>query len=257
MRERFANVATPAGTMKTFMVQPERPGPFPAVILYMDFWGVREELFDIARWLATDGYCCAVPDLYYRQGAIPNEIYDRQGKMVSLSRLDQATRARVLEPLQKLTDAEAMEDTAALLRFLTAQPSVRAGAKGCFGYCLGGRMAIRAAGSFADEIKAGASMHGSRLVYDGETSPHLLAKHFQGEFYCGFAAHDPYTPADTPAQIEAAMRSSPARYGFNIHAGAEHGYALPNRDIYDKQATLRDWEMILAMFHRQLPPDTA
>jgi len=257
MRERFANIVAPAGAMKTFIVQPERPGPFPAVILYMDFWGVREELYDIARWLATDGYCCAVPNLYYRQGAILNEIYDRDGKMVSLGRLDPAARARVLEPLQKLIDTEAMDDTAALLRFFAADPAVAAGAKGCFGYCLGGRMAMRAAGRFADEIKAGASMHGSRLVSDGEVSPHLLAKNFRGEFYCGFAAHDPYTPPDTPAQIAAAMRLSPARYSFNIHAGTEHGYALPNRDIYDKQATLRDWEAILPMFHRQLPPDAS
>ena len=37
-----------------------------------------------------------------------------------------------------------------------------------------------------------------------------------------------------------------------VHKGAEHGYALPNRDIYDNKATLRDWEIIHAMFRRQL-----
>ena len=36
--------------------------------------------------------------------------------------------------------------------------------------------------------------------------------------------------------------------------GAEHGYALPDRDIFDKKAAERDWELIFAMFHRQIPP---
>ncbi|OFZ98879.1 MAG: hypothetical protein A3H35_08300 [Betaproteobacteria bacterium RIFCSPLOWO2_02_FULL_62_17] len=49
------------------------------------------------------------------------------------------------------------------------------------------------------------------------------------------------------------LKSSPVRYQFCVHAGAIHGYALPDRDIYDKQAAERDWEHIFAMFHRQIP----
>jgi carboxymethylenebutenolidase len=36
-----------------------------------------------------------------------------------------------------------------------------------------------------------------------------------------------------------------------------HGYALPNRDIFDARAAARDWELIFAMFHRQIPPYAA
>jgi carboxymethylenebutenolidase len=254
MKEQFADIGTRAGMMRTFVVHPESNGPFPAVILYMDFWGVREELFDIARWLAAAGYCCVVPDLYYRQGIVLNEIRDRQRKMVSLNRLDEMARTKVLAPLKKLSDAEAMEDTDAVLQYLAANTSVRAEGTGCFGFCLGGRLALRAAASFPDRIKAGASLHGSRLVSDGEDSPHLLAKKIQGEFYCGFAEHDPYTPPTTAAQISTAMTSSAAKFSYEIHAGTEHGYALPNRDIYNKAAAMRDCELILAMFHRQISP---
>jgi carboxymethylenebutenolidase len=254
MKEYFADIATADGTMRTFVVHPERDGPFPAVILYMDFWGVREELYDIARWVATVGFCCAVPDLYYRQGIVQNEIYDQQGRMTSLNRLDEATQAKVLAPLRQLSDAQAMEDTGAILRFFAGDGAVRAGAKGCFGFCLGGRLAMRAAAGFPDQINAAASMHGSALVIDGQDSPHLLADKIKGEFYCGFAEHDPYTPSTTPARIAAQIKPGAALYEYNIHAGTEHGYALPNRDIYCKRASLRDWEMILAMFHRQIPP---
>jgi carboxymethylenebutenolidase len=255
MKERVADVVTGSGTMRVFVVHPEQDGPFPAVVLYMDFWGVRPELHDIACWVATVGYCCVVPDLYYRQGAILNEILDQQGKMVSLNRLDDAARANALAPLRTFSDAEAMDDTAAILQFLANEGSVRAGPKGCIGFCLGGRLAVRAAGRFPDHFKAAASLHGSALVSGGEDSPHLMANKIQGELYCGFASHDPYTSPSTIEELAATMRSSAAKYRYEIHADAEHGYALPNRDIYNKSAALRDWELILAMFHRQIPPN--
>jgi carboxymethylenebutenolidase len=47
----------------------------------------------------------------------------------------------------------------------------------------------------------------------------------------------------------------PVAYRHEFHPGAEHGYALPNRDIHDKRAANRDWELIFAMFRRQLPLD--
>jgi hypothetical protein len=31
-----------------------------------------------------------------------------------------------------------------------------------------------------------------------------------------------------------------------------HGYALPDRDLHDKRAANRDWELIFAMFRSQL-----
>jgi len=57
MKERFVDVATPDGPMDTFAVHPEEGGPFPCVVVFMDIWGLREELFDIARRVATVGYC--------------------------------------------------------------------------------------------------------------------------------------------------------------------------------------------------------
>jgi carboxymethylenebutenolidase len=44
------------------------------------------------------------------------------------------------------------------------------------------------------------------------------------------------------------------RYHYEVHRGADHGYALPDRDVYDKHCANRDWELIFALFHRQLRP---
>jgi carboxymethylenebutenolidase len=254
MKEHFAEISTSAGRMKTFIAHPEQDGPFPAVILYMDFWGVREELFDIARRVAVVGYYCMVPDLYYRQGTVHNEILDEQGKMISLNRVDPAARAKVLAPLARFKDSEAMEDTQAILGYLENDASARPGAKGCIGYCIGGRLAMRAAGTFPEHFKASASLHGTDLVTGEEDSVHKLACQIQGELYCGFAENDRHASPPTVTEIVSAMKRSAAKYHYEIHPGTEHGYALPNRNIHHNQATLRDWELILAMFHRKIPP---
>jgi carboxymethylenebutenolidase len=254
MKERFVDIPTADGRMKTFVTHPEQDGPFPAVVLYMDFWGVRAELFDIARRIGTTGYYCLVPDLYYRQGEIHNERRNAEGRMISLDRLDEATRKKFLAPLEKLSNAMVMEDTAALLQFLASGEPVRPGAKGSIGYCLGGRLVLCAAGHFPEHFRASASLHGSALVSERDDSPHRLVDKFRGELYCGFAEHDPYTAPATVSTLEDSMRSRAVAYRYEIHRGAAHGYALPERDIHDKRAANRDWEMIFAMFHRRIPP---
>ena len=64
-------ITTTDGRMETFVTHPERRVPFPAVVVYMDVWGIREELYDIARRIATAGYYAVVPDLYYRLATFP------------------------------------------------------------------------------------------------------------------------------------------------------------------------------------------
>ena len=80
MKERFVEIPTAAGRMETFVSHPEQDGPFPLVVLYMDVWGVREELYDLARRVATVGYYCMVPDWYYRQGRVRSTTVDDQGQ---------------------------------------------------------------------------------------------------------------------------------------------------------------------------------
>jgi len=110
------------------------------------------------------------------------------------------------------------------------------------------------AGHFPEQIAASASLHGTSLISDAPDSPHHLAKYFRGELYCGFAEMDPYAPLSMVKELEALLRPCPVDYRYAIHEGAQHGYALPNRDIFDPHGAARDWEQIFAMFHRRIPP---
>jgi carboxymethylenebutenolidase len=245
MRERTVAIPTQAGQMETFITHPEEGGPFPAVVIYMDFWGVREELFDIARRVGTAGYCC--------MGRVRNEWRNEKNEMISAHRLDPEQRRQALAPLQQLSNAMVVEDTGALLRLIDQGEPVRPGGVGSIGYCMGGRHVLCVAGAYPERFIAGASLHGTALISEREDSPHHLARRFRGELYCGFAEHDPYASPAMIKQLSELLAASDLRYRYEIHPGAEHGYALPNRDIHDKAAANRDWEIIFAMFRRQLP----
>ncbi|OGA04785.1 MAG: hypothetical protein A3H35_09620 [Betaproteobacteria bacterium RIFCSPLOWO2_02_FULL_62_17] len=38
-----------------------------------------------------------------------------------------------------------------------------------------------------------------------------------------------------------------------VHKQAQHAYAIPDRDVFDKHAANRDWEHVFAMLRRQVP----
>jgi carboxymethylenebutenolidase len=254
MHDRTVAVPTKSGPMETFITHPEEGGPFPAVVIFMDFWGLREELFDVARRVGTVGYYCAVPDFYHRQGRVRHEWRNQNNRMISMHNLDPERQRQALAPLEKLTNAMVIEDTGALLEFMDSGEPVQPDGIGSIGYCMGGRHVMCAAGAYPDRFVAGASLHGTMLVSDRDDSPHRLAHRFRGELYCGFAERDPHTPPAMIHELGELLQECAVSYRHEIHPGAEHGYALPNRDIYDKRAAERDWELIFAMFRRQLPP---
>ncbi|HEY6611434.1 MAG TPA: dienelactone hydrolase family protein, partial [Pseudomonas sp.] len=147
MHERFVELATTDGRMDAFVTHPEEGGPFPAVVILMDIWGLREELFDVARRVATVGYHCVLPNFWYRRGKVRFEYRDDQGRMKSLLALPQEVQDEIHANMRQVTDRMAMADLGAVLKFLDGEP-VRQGPMGAIGYCLGGRLSLLAAAEF-------------------------------------------------------------------------------------------------------------
>lgn len=254
MQERIVQVPTADGSMETFITHPEQGGPFAAVALYMDVWGIREELYDIARRIATVGYCAAVPDLYYRQGRVRHAFHDANGRMISLHALPEADRAKVTAPLAQLSDTMVVQDTGSLIRYLDAEAPVRPGPMGSIGYCMGGRHVVSVAEAYPDRFRASAGLHPTSLISDRPDSPHLGLDKLRGELYCGFAETDPYAPRSMIQELGGMLTGCSVGYHHEIHQGTVHGYALPDRDIHHKAGANRDWELIFAMYRRQLGP---
>jgi carboxymethylenebutenolidase len=252
MIERQFDIPTADGAMDVFVVHPEEGGPFPAVVVLMDIWGLREELFDVARKIAVAGYHCTVPNFWYRRGKVRYEFRDEKGRMRSLNVIPQAVQDEMLANMNLVNDTMAMNDIESVLKFLDGEPA-RRGPKGTIGYCLGGRLSLAAAAAFPDQFRASASMHGTAMASDAPDSPHRSIGRMRGEVYCGFGERDRFTPPPVVETLGRLMKENSAvRYRGIVHAGADHGYALPDRDVFDKAAANRDWENIFAMFRRQL-----
>jgi carboxymethylenebutenolidase len=245
-------IPTPDGTMDGYAAHPDGGGRFALVVLFMDIWGLREELYAIARRVAAHGYYCVVPNLFYREGKVRYERRNAAGKMVSFDTLPAALQEKIRSHAAALNRQTARTDVAAILDFCRGQP-VDDGAAGSVGFCMGGRLAFHAAQEFPQRFRATASLHGTWLVTDAAESPHRLAHRMRGEIYCGYGERDRFAAPEILAALELALGGrSDLAYRFNLHAGADHGYALPDRDIYDRAATEADWREIFAMFGRQL-----
>ena len=113
MIEQTVDIPTRDGKTTTFIVHPDRGGPFPVILFYMDAPAIREELRDMARRLATSGYYVMLPNLYYRSGVL--EIGPLPADPNS------PERKRMYQLMGSLNIPMIMEDTRALLTYAEGQ----------------------------------------------------------------------------------------------------------------------------------------
>ena len=245
MIEEILDIATEDGRMETFLCRPERGGPHPAVIFQMDAPGIREELYDMARRLATVGYFVLLPNLYYRAGRDT-----KYGPDVLQHGSAEHTRMRAVRT--KMTIPPVMDDVAALLRFVDGRGDVKRGPVGCHGYCMSGPYALAAAARFPDRVAAAASFYGTWLVSDAAESPHLTLAKAKGELYISCAEHDELAPPDMVKELKALFDKSGNGGELEIQMGVHHGFAFPERWCYDKPAAERHWERLIALYRRRI-----
>jgi carboxymethylenebutenolidase len=239
--EQQIDIPTKDGRITTFIAHPERDGPFPVILFYMDAPGIREELRDMARRLGTSGYYVMLPNLYYRSGEM--ELGDLA---------DGDVRKHMFELMESLSIAKVMEDTEGLLSFARTQAAADTARIGAVGYCMSGQYAISAAARFPDQVKAAASIYGVRLITDAPDSPHLAAAQVKGELYVGCAETDHWAPPEMVEAVTKALADLPVEAEVEIYPGVEHGFAFPQRAVYDKAAAERHWERLLALYRRRL-----
>ncbi len=235
-------IPTKDGHTATFISHPERGGPFPVILFYMDAPAIREELRDMARRLATSGYYVMLPNLYYRSGVL--EIGPLPADPNS------PERKRMYQLMGSLNIPMIMEDTKALLAYAEGQKAANTKLIGTVGYCMSGRYAINAATHFPDSVKAAASIYGTHLATEEDNSPHLAAAKTKAELYFACAESDIYAPPEVIAKIAESMKGKNAE--VETYPGTHHGFAFPKRPVYHRDAAERHWERLLALYRRNL-----
>lgn len=245
MIEETIDIVTKDGAMESFIARPERGDPHPAIFFLMDAPGIREELRDMARRLATVGYAVLLPNLYYRAGR--DTLY---GPDVLEEGSAEHTRMRAVRT--KMTIPPVMHDLAAMLAYVDGQGWARDGAVGCHGYCMSGPYALAAAARFPERVAAAASFYGTWLVSDAVESPHLSFGNVKGELYIACAEHDHLAPLPMVETLRRHFTEAGSPGEIELYPGVHHGFAFPERKIYDKPAAERHWERLIALYRRRL-----
>ena len=244
MIEQTLDIATKDGAMETFSVRPDRAA-HPPVLFLMDAPGVREELCDMARRLASVGYAVLLPNLYYRAGRDT-----KYGPQVLVHGSPEHQRMRAVRT--KMTIPPVKDDIAAMIGYLDAAEGVRAGPIGVHGYCMSGPYALAAAARYPARIAAAASYYGTWLVSDAVESPHLTLGKGKAELYIACSEIDELAPLAMVEELGALFTKAGSPGELEIYPGVHHGFAFPQRKVYDKPAAERHWERLIALYRRRL-----
>jgi carboxymethylenebutenolidase len=239
------DIPTRYGSMEAFATYPDGDGPFPAVILYMDAPGIREELRNMCRRIAKQGYFVLLPDLYYRLGKLRFDIPRRTDAMSVVIR----------GAMDSLTNAQIVEDSAGLIAFIDSHEKTKPGLIGSIGYCMSGCFVTSLAAQFPNRIGAAASLYGIGIVTDKPDSPHLLIDQVNGELYFAFAEHDPSVPDQVIAELRERISHAGSRHEVEIFAGTHHGFCFTGRKDYDVFAAEQSLSKIFTMLERTLKSD--
>ncbi|TAK99576.1 MAG: dienelactone hydrolase family protein [Rhodospirillaceae bacterium] len=240
MSHEQISIRTRDGTCPAQVFKPKGPGPWPAVIFYMDGLGLRPTHSAMGQRLADDGYVVLLPDLYYRAGPYaplePKKVFASGNTMGAIRHLFESTDNR-----------RAAEDSEAFLAYLDTRDDVAHNKVGTTGYCMGGAISLTVAGTYPDRIAAAASFHGGNLATDSEMSPHRLAAKMKGRIYVAGADQDSFYPLEMAERLEKALSAAGVDHRCEIYSGARHGWTMADFPVYNAPAAERHWRELLAL----------
>ena len=146
-----------------------------------------------------------------------------------------------------------MRDTLGFVGHIAAQPDVRPGPIGTVGYCMGGRMALTAAGHYPDRFAAVAAYHPGNLADPAAAdSPHLLAPKITAHVYVAAAMDDPSFPDEQKQRLADALTQAGVDHTIETYP-ARHGWVFADTPAHDAACTERHWTTLLDLFAWTLP----
>lgn len=246
MRKEHVGVPAGDGVADAYLVVPDG-GPHPGVVLFMDAFGVRPRIEEMAERIAAAGYAVLAPNLLYRGGRSP--LVEDMAALADASRRE-AIFGRLMPMMGQLDTDAIVRDAGKYLDFFHAQEGVAEGPVVITGYCLGGLNALKVIEALPERVKAVASFHGGRLATDDPDSPHLRVGSITGEVYFGHADQDHAMDADQIKMLERALDEAGVTYRSEVYEGAAHGYTMTDTAAYQEEAEKRHWENLFALLER-------
>lgn len=233
MEEKLIEIKTADGICQAYVCYPKNGiTKFHPVIMYMDAFGIRPAMQEIASKLASKGYFVLLPNIFYRISKIP------------------VATTNIPELLASLTPELMLKDAEAYLNFITHHEKCFAEKVALVGYCFGGGYAVRTAARFPDKISVVASFHGGNLATDKPDSPHLLLSQVQAELYFAHADQDKSMSPEQIERLESALEENHKEFVSEIYPNALHGFTMRDRPAFNQEASDRHWNNLFSLFEK-------
>ncbi len=236
------------GSAEAYVARPDGDGDHPGVLFLMDAIGLRPQIAQMCQRIADWGYVVLAPNVFHRDGRV-----DDLRPKVDLTEPGEreAFFAEAMPRVRGLTADLAEQDLPVWLHALRALPGVAAEPVGVTGYCMGARLALRAA-NLDDGVAAVGGFHGGGLVTDDADSPHRGLGAARAEYVFGHADQDRSMPPEAIEELGRALAEAGRTARNEVYAGAAHGYSMADTSMYDEAATERHFTELRSLFERTL-----
>lgn len=211
--------------VKGHLAVPAGKGPFPAMVLIHEWWGLNDQIRAEAERFARAGYVALAVDLY--EGTVastPNEARAAMGKV----KPDTA--------LANLNGAVA---------YLQKHGAVKPDRIGSVGWCFGGGQSLQLA--LHNAALAAAVIYYGRL----ESDPERL-KQISCPVLGQFGAEDSHPSPEQVAAFEKGLKAAKVPHEVYSYPNANHAFANPTGTRYNRVAAEKAWERTMAFLEKHL-----
>jgi carboxymethylenebutenolidase len=235
-------VPVSGSTMGGYLARPADAERRPAVIVFMEIFGINSHIRDVVERVAKEGYVALAPDFFHRTGPGVEYGYDDEGMSKGMALLGQ------LKADEMIADAKAAES------FLKARTAVKGDRIGAMGFCIGGHMTYLTACTTG--VKAAASFYGGGIAAPqgpgGGESTVSRTPGIQGRILCLFGEKDALIPKQQVDTIRQALSDAGTDHDVVVYPDADHGFFCDQRGTYQEAAAKDAWERVKKLFATEL-----
>lgn len=215
------------GNINGYLAKPEGSGPFPAVIVIQEWWGLDAQTKSIADRFAKEGYLAFAPDVYH-------------GELAQLGDGDTAMKL-----VQKYAP-NAPAELATMFDALKANPDC-SGKIGSVGFCFGGRMSL--ALSTTRPVDAVCTFYGGGM----QTIFDQLRANLNAPVLGFFGDADVSIPAGTVEEFDTLLDDVGVEHEVIMYPNSGHAFFRDSDpSVYIPEASKDAWERTKKFFGKHL-----
>ena len=222
----------PDGTLvEAYLAEPANPTNAPGVVVIQEWWGLDDEIKNVANRLANAGYRALVPDLY--RGKLALEANEAEHLMNDLNFGDAAS-----------------QDIRGAVQYLKSTGSTKVAVTG---FCMGGALTVLSAGLVPE-------CDGTVVWYGYPPLEYVDATAIKKPMLAHWALHDDFFSIAGVDQLEEKLKAAGVKYDFQRY-DAKHAFANPKSDArglpplqYNAIAADLAWDRTLTFLNTQLTP---